>query len=164
MLISSFLCAAIIDYNYKHPPQTTLRRTETTFDAVNDLEGITANIKANTVSKTGLILILKNTTPQKYAYDGRPWFAVEEKINGKWYTIPYLPYNEGNIIWDVLDEYSTKEVEQGWIKWHAGLGPGNYRILQPINPYPEAPFPEVGTIHYVSAEFTIDQYSNSAFR
>jgi hypothetical protein len=149
------ICGGTLPLPSTHIP--TFERPETPFDIVNDVEGVTVDIKESTVSKDGLTIILKNTTPQKYMFDGLPVFMVEEKINDKWYTIPHITSDRFDYaVWtDILDEYSTKEAEIWWSSWYGELSSGNYRILQHIQLYPGSRWPEPTPMYYITAEFTI---------
>ena len=146
MLIMAFvLCVTITgcDNNYGE---------ETIHDTVNDVAGLSLEIKANTVSESGLTVIIRNSTQNEYTFGSIYW--VEKKINDKWYQVPYILENTA---WSAegyrVIENNSIEMEVNWEWINGKLSAGNYRIIKDCI-YLRAP----GDYdkYYVSAEFIIE--------
>jgi len=145
------VCITIIAYIVCITILVNNKGTNNTLD--DSLEGVVLEVKENTVTNTGLTIILKNVTPNEYTYGNSFW--VEEKVESGWCKVPYV--TEGNFVFNaighILGENSVREQEIGW-KWLYGeLSPGHYRIVKDIL-YLRSPgdYDEF----YISTEFTID--------
>lgn len=120
------------------------------FDVVNNIEGITMNIKKDMVSPTGLTVILENTTEEQCIY-GKP-YILEKKVNGNWYQVPVIKDNYGfEDIAYILAPKSSAEVTIDWEWLYGSLKPGEYRIIKDISIDSEEYNPR-----YLSAEFIIE--------
>jgi hypothetical protein len=102
-------------------------------DVKNDLDGVTLEIKENTVSDKGLTLIIKNATPIEYTYS--EVYCVEEKTDGGWrrlITRDIVDKNEQ--CWKTggytLGENNTQEQEIDWTWLYGKLNSGTYRIIK----------------------------------
>ncbi|WP_368655068.1 immunoglobulin-like domain-containing protein [Ornithinibacillus sp. 4-3] len=127
--------------------------TSTTYDIVNDLDGVTMRVKENTVSSTGLTVILENQSDKECIYGED--FLLEKEIDGKWYQVPIaLEDNYGfNDIGYDLASSEIKEWTAEW-KWlYGSLGKGKYRIVKDV-----LDFRGTGDYdkHHLAADFTLE--------
>jgi hypothetical protein len=123
---------------------TVLGNNKETNNTVNHLNGVVLEIKENTVTNTGLTLIMKNGTPDEYVYGNAAYFGVEEKIADNWIHVPFIVENPVSTSEPyILKAGSTVEVEINWKWFHGELSCGTYRITYPIG-------------GLISNEFTID--------
>ena len=125
---------------------------ETRHDTVNDVAGLSLEIKANTVSESGLTVIIRNSTQNEYTFGSIYW--VEKKINDKWYQVPDILENTA---WSAVGYpvvgSSFIEMEINWEWINGKLSAGNYRVIKDCS-YSRSP----GDYdkYYVSAEFIIE--------
>jgi hypothetical protein len=118
----------------------------------NPLEDIVLEIKENTVTNTGLTLIMKNVSPNNYVYGEA--FRVEKKVDDGWCQVPYIVETvvTPSIIC-TLTANSLQEREISWTWWHGELSSGNYRI---IKEFAYSMSPGINSDYYpTSTEFTI---------
>jgi hypothetical protein len=150
------LCLAVLYYGNAviryYNNRSNSHNTETPYDVVNDLEGVTLEIRENTLSDKGLTLVIKNVTPREYIFS--PSYCVEQEINGQWHRVPYVTKIVG---WRSSDNLivvgnSVNELEINWEWLYGNLSSGNYRIIKSCV-YLSSPGEWVG--HQLSAEFTI---------
>lgn len=123
------------------------------YDKVNNLNGITMNIKKETLSYGGVILIFENNTNDDFIYGEH--FIIEKKIDGKWYEVPVtIDGNYGfNDIGYELSPGEKKELELDW-KWLYGeLKAFKYRIVKGIIKLESS---RDSKEDYLAAEFSID--------
>jgi hypothetical protein len=117
----------------------------------NPLDGIILEIKENTLSNTGLTLIIKNVAPNEYGYGSPYW--IEEKINDEW--IPKIPTST---VWTselrILSKNSIREEDLSWTGLYGELNPGNYRITKNFAYLTSAGI--IGEYYPISAEFIIN--------
>jgi len=141
---------AVINY---YSNRSNSYNTETPYAVVNDLEGVTLEIKEKTLSDNGLTLVIKNRTSRGYMFS--PTYCVEQEINGQWHRASYVT----NIVrWQGSDHLevvgnSINELEINWEWLYGNLSSGNYRIIKSCV-YLNSPGEWVG--HQLSAEFRID--------
>jgi hypothetical protein len=126
-------------------------------DNVEDpLDGISLEVKENTVSKTGFTLIMRNVSPNDYVYSGV--YEIEQKVNDRWEPVPVIPYPFGWVSTsNVLNGNSVTELEIDWEWLYGELSLGSYRItktfalsLSPDN------YDITGENYPLTVEFTID--------
>ena len=125
---------------------------QTIFESVNNFDGVTMTLKEETVSSTGLTLLLENASSNECVYG--EWFRLEKKIEESWYRVPVA--TDGNyafisIGYDLNPSERRKwEVDWEWI--HGSLETGDYRIVKDI-----LDFRKAGDFdkYYLAAEFTI---------
>jgi hypothetical protein len=119
----------------------------------NPLDGVVLEIKENTLTNTGLTLIIKNVAPNKYAWGSSYW--VEKQINNNWEPVPDLGGNYGwTMEMRILQRSSITEEEIHWEWWLGELSSGDYRIVKTFAYlYPDQ---TNGDYYPISAEFTIN--------
>ena len=128
--------------------------TATIYDTVNNVEGLTLDIKENTVSESGLTIIIKNETQDEYTFGSS--YCVEKQIDGKWYEVPHIIENAGwNAVGYSVGENGIREMEleKRWEWLYGKLSPGNYRIIKDCI-YSRSPgdYDE----YYIAANFTLE--------
>jgi hypothetical protein len=121
----------------------------------NPLEGIILEIKENTLTNTGMTLMIKNVASNDYAYGSR--YQIEKKVGSNWEPVP-VP--GGSYVWtsEPLMSRTLKgnSIIEEEIKWsHYGeLGAGTYRI---IKEFTYSTSRDTNSNYFpISAEFTID--------
>ncbi|WP_047985871.1 immunoglobulin-like domain-containing protein [Ornithinibacillus californiensis] len=122
----------------------------TTYEAVNTLDGVTMNVKEETVSATGLTVTFENNTDKQCIYSED--FLLEKKIDGKWYQVPVILDNYGfNEPGYEINPSSEWTVDWEWL--YGSLDSGEYRIVKSV-----LGFRGTGDYdeHHLTAEFTID--------
>ena len=125
----------------------------TTYETVNNLNGVTMTVKQGTVSATKLTVIIKNRSDNDCIFG--EFFELEKKINGQWYKVPVTiegDYGFNSIGYD-LPSGETREWAVDW-KWlYGSLESGEYRIVKDI-----LDFRATGDYdtNYLAAEFVIN--------
>lgn len=112
-------------------------------------KGVSLTVKENTLTETGVTLILKNDSDVEVQY-GNP-YEIEIKKDGKWHKINVkLNFNLPAFS---LKSKETKELELNWENGYGKLASGDYRIIKSVDVEKAD-----GTFDtfYVSAEFTIE--------
>lgn len=104
----------------------------TTFDTVNNFDGVAMTVKEGTVSPTGLTLQFKSKSNSDCIYGD--YFSLEKKISGAWYQVP-VPI-EGdygfNSIGYSLASNGESEWAANWEWLYGSLDTGEYRIVKDI--------------------------------
>lgn len=104
---------------------------ETRYATVNDLSGVTLEIKEETLSATGLTAIVRNESDDELTFG--TFYCVEQKINDGWYQVPVVV--EGNYGWDAIGypiaPKSSSEFEATNWEWlYGSLKSGDYRFIK----------------------------------
>lgn len=125
----------------------------TAFEAVNNFDGVTMNVKEETASSTKLTVVFENKSSSQCIFG--EYFSLEKKLNGKWYQVPVaISGNYGfNTIGYKLATGETRELAVDW-KWlYGSLDAGEYRIVKDI-----MDFRGTGDYdnYYLAAEFSIN--------
>lgn len=126
--------------------------TPSTFDAVNNLEGVTMAAKEGTVSPTGLTLQFENKSGKDCIYGD--FFLLEKKNSGEWYQVPVAI--EGNYGFHSIGYSLTPSGDSEWVvdwEWlYGSMDTGEYRIVKDI-----LDFRGTGDYdtYYLAAEFAI---------
>lgn len=125
----------------------------TSYETVNNLEGVSMVVKERTASPDGLILVFKNNSDKKCIYG--EFFILEKKLDNKWYEVPITI--EGNYgFHDIgyrLNPGDKNEWEVNWQWLYGSLAKGEYRIIKDI-----LDFRKTGDYdtYYLAAEFRLD--------
>ena len=110
---------------------------------------VTLTIKEDSLTNTGVTLLLKNNSEKNYSY-GNP-YEIEIKQGGKWhkinvelyFTMPSFNLNAGE----------TKEIKLDWENGYGKLGTGTYRIIKSVDyEYEENKYQTFN----IAVEFNID--------
>lgn len=104
----------------------------TVYETVNNLEGVSMNVVEDTVSSTGLTVLLANDTDKEIIYSED--FVLETKIDDSWYQVPtVLEENYGfNDIGFQVQPKSSAEWSVDWEWLHGSLENGEYRIVKKV--------------------------------
>jgi hypothetical protein len=120
----------------------------------NPLEGVVLEIKENTVSNTGLTLIIKNVASNNYAWGSA--YLVEKAISSSWEPVPDIL--DGNYAWTselrILQGHSITELDIDWGWLHGELSPGHYRVIKDFA-YMMSEYTN-GNYYPIPVEFIID--------
>ena len=91
---------------------------------------VVMDIKKETISKTGAIIILKNNSENIYDYDEE--YVIEKKENGEWKKLEYINKNGFFDSLLVLGEKKKMELKIDWSNIYGELGEGTYRFIKEI--------------------------------
>lgn len=157
-------CRSNSNYNLAGESENTINKTDlnhpvettdwelTTYEIVNNFDGVIMIEKENTVSSSGLTVIFKNNTDKQCIYG--EYYILEKRINQKWYLVPAIIDNYGfNLIGYDLPPGNSREMEVNWEWLYGNLDAGEYRIVKDI-----LNFGKTGDYdkYYLAAEFTVD--------
>ncbi len=118
---------------------------------ITSTSDVTLSIKEDTLTNTGVTLLLKNNSDKDYSY-GNP-FGIEKSQDGKWYKLETI-----NDIAFTLPAYGlksgeSKELSLYWKDMYGELKSGTYRIVKSISyQYEEGKY----KTFYIAVEFKID--------
>ena len=134
-----------------------------TYETINNLDGVTMTVKKGTTSPTGLTVVIENNSGSQCIYG--EYFELEKKINESWYKVPVTidgNYGFHSIGYD-LSSGGSKEWEVDWNWLYGSLEPGKYRIIKDILHFQDTG--EYDT-YYLASEFTIflGSSSNSVYK
>jgi hypothetical protein len=125
----------------------------TDYTTVNNLEGVMMTVQEETVSPTGLTVILENNSDQQCIYGEH--YVLEKKVNQGWYQVPVVV--EGDYGFVDIGYDLPPGAEEAWdVDWewlYGSLETGEYRIVKDI-----LDFRGTGDYdtYYLTAEFIID--------
>ena len=123
----------------------------TTYETVNNFDGVTMTVKEGTTSFKGLTVAFENYSSSQCIYG--EYFWLEKKINGSWYQMPAVIDNYGfdSIGYNLaIGDDSEWSVDWDWL--FGSLDTGDYRIVKDILNFRGSG--EYDT-YYLAAEFTI---------
>jgi len=167
MVISLVLLAGCGKYDSSNPPSATENTVTgtgssqpaettdwepTTYETVNNFEGVTMTVKEGTASSIGLTVVFDNSSDSRCIYG--QYFCLEKIISGSWYQVPVVI--EGNYGFDAIGyellpgDHGEWAVDWEWL--YSSLETGQYRIVKDILDFRGTG--EYDT-YYLAAEFTI---------
>lgn len=124
----------------------------TTYDTVNNFDGVSMTAKEETVTHTNLTLVFENKSNNQCIYGNS--FLLEKNISGRWYQIPVaIDDNYGfDDIGYVLNPGENGEWTVDWEWLYGSLDEGEYRIVKEV-----LDFRNTGIYdkYYLVADFTI---------
>ncbi|MGI6707280.1 MAG: immunoglobulin-like domain-containing protein [Clostridia bacterium] len=138
--------------NSTESPDTT-DWSPTTYETVNNLNGVTMTVKQGTVSSTQLTVIIENRSGSDCIFG--EFFDLEKKINGVWHKLPVTfdgDYGFNSIGYDLPPEES-REWTVDWEWLYGSLEAGEYRIVKDILDFRDAGDYDT---YYLAAEFIIN--------
>jgi hypothetical protein len=104
----------------------------TEYDNVNNFDGVNMTVKEETVSSTGLIVVIENNSKSQCIYSED--FVLEKKIKGNWYQVPVIigkDYGFNDIGYNLASEENGEwAVEWDWL--YGSLDTGEYRIIKNV--------------------------------
>jgi len=133
-------------------PAETTDWEPTTFQTVNNIDGVTMAVKEGTASPTGLTVTFENNSSSQCIYSESFW--LEKKIDGSWYQVPvafdgdYGFEDIGYIL--AAGGYGEWTVDWEWL--YGSLDSGEYRIVKDVLVSTDSG--EYDT-YYLAAEFII---------
>ena len=138
-VIDSDNCTALIDSPY---------------ESVNDFDYIAIKFIESTITADGLTLEFISEADRELIYGS--FYALEIKLDGKWYQLPYIYEGEGDIGWDdiayIVPAKGSSQWSTDW-KWlYGSLSDGTYRIIKDVYDYNED---GENKSCYLTAEFTV---------
>jgi len=125
-----------------------------TYETINNLDGVTMTVKEGTASSTGLTVVMENNSDNQCIYG--EFFELEKKIDETWYRVPVAiddNYGFNSIGYD-LSPGDSREWEVDWNWLYGSLEPGNYRIIKDIVDLKGTGDYET---YYLAAEFSISE-------
>lgn len=116
------------------------------------LKGVNLNIEKDSITPTGVTLILKNDNAREYQYGS--YYCVEEKKGDDWIELPYISKEE--VGWDdiayIIPAKQSSEEKVDWEWLYGYLEEGEYRITKVIYDFRAAGDYDT---YALSAEFAI---------
>lgn len=124
----------------------------TSYETVNNFDGVVMNIKDGTASPTGLTVVFANKSRSHCIFGD--YYCLEKEVNESWYQVPVVfdgNYSFHDIAYN-LDPGGNREwaVDWGWL--YGSLNAGEYRIVKDILDFRG---PGNFDTYYLAAEFTI---------
>lgn len=117
---------------------------------INDLIGVTMEIKKNTLTNTGATVVITDLSERKNIY-GNP-YRIDKFENNKWKELELVTTD--TVAWTTIgyyvDEFKKLEFDINWEWLYGKLKKGKYRIVK------ETSIQGEGTKHYITAEFVIE--------
>jgi len=124
----------------------------TTYETVNNFDGVAMTAKEGTVSSTGVTVLYKNNS-DKLGIFGE-YLLLEKEIEGDWFQV--LVNIEDYGFEDIGYELAPSEIEEHPIDWdwlYGSLDSGEYRIVKDIlDVRGKGDYDK----YYLAAQFTID--------
>lgn len=108
------------------------------------LEGVTMNIKENTLTKSGATIIITDNNKTKYTYE--EYYKLEKRIDHIWYELKPNSDVIFNEMGYLVDDNNELEMNIDWSKTYGNLTSGKYRIIKRIYD---------GEYKYFSVEFDL---------
>ena len=108
------------------------------------LEGVTMNIKENTLTKSGATIIITDNNKTKYTYE--EYYKLEKRIDHIWYELKPKSDVIFNEMGYLVDDNNELEMNIDWSKTYGNLTSGKYRIIKRIYD---------GEYKYFSVEFDL---------
>ena len=100
--------------------------TPTAYENVNGTSEVTVSIKEQSLTDTGLTLLIQNNTQQQLSYDMT--YTIEQKRDGSWYSM------DGQQVFHslaaILKPEDTNEFD---VTWEKKLPMGTYRVIKPVS-------------------------------
>ena len=138
--------------DYEKNLNIELNMEETTYEIVNNLDGVTMTVKETSVSPIGLTVVIENNSDSQCIFG--EYFVLEKKIDDGWYQVPVEI--EGNYGFEdigyELNSGDKREWETDWEWLYGSLDAGQYRIVKDI-----LDFRDTGDFdkYFLAAEFRI---------
>lgn len=116
----------------------------------NEYDGVTMSISADSVTPTGVVADIVNSTDDTAVFGTK--YRIDVKEDGEWYKVDYLPsvisVNWEDVAYEVSD---TFKIPINWENYYGELEPGEYRLVK------EFFFVQESSVDYeAAAEFTVE--------
>ena len=121
-----------------------------TFETVNNLEGVTLSVKQSSVSSTGLTVVMSNRTDRSMSYG--EFFSLDKKVNDNWVEVPVIGggFDDSTLH---INAKHTKEWDINWEWLYGELTKGDYRIIKEVFDSYEAT--GIYKVYPLAAEFAV---------
>ncbi len=124
----------------------------TSYDTVNNFDGVAMTVKEGTASSTELTVVLENNSDSQCIYG--EYFLLEKKIDERWYQVPVT--FDGDYGFNSIGYHlASGEVGEWPVNWEwlcGSLAPGEYRIVKDILDFRDTGVYET---YYLAAEFIV---------
>jgi hypothetical protein len=150
--VSAALKESAVTKTASTQPADTTDWKPTTFETLNNFEGVTMSVKEGAVSPSKLTVVFENKSSSQCIY-GEPYW-LEKKIDGAWYQVPVAIKSYGfTSIGYILAPGDKSEWTEDWNWLYGNLDAGEYRIVKDI-----LDFRKTGDYdtYYLAAEFSIE--------
>lgn len=114
---------------------------------LNEVENVMMNIKEDTLTNVGAIVIITDYSYKDYIYDEA--YAIEKKENGKWIELDIIgDYAFLSKIYKI-NANRKLEFSHNWFNMYGELKTGEYRLVKAV-------FSNEGVRKFISVEFKIN--------
>lgn len=152
LILFSVLC--ISNYIYTRNSrvnQFNLPATQVSaYEEIKEYDGVLMDIVEDSIARTGLTLEYSNMG--KHSISVEMEFLIEQKKDGKWYTVPFRKKPLGST---TICSIEGKETKREVLRWESVIGKledGQYRIIRTIDDSAQS----LGTKGFLMQEFTIE--------
>lgn len=94
---------------------------KTVFNEISSTKEISLSVKEQSLTDTGLILLIENHTNKEYSYGME--YTIEQKRGDKWYS-----FDEEKIVESLAALLKPNETNEFSVTWKEKLPPGTYRV------------------------------------
>lgn len=98
---------------------------------IKSIDGISMVIKDDTLSKTGMSIIITDTTGLNNEYGGRCDYRIDKKVDNKWEKMKKKDIPTYLQVFYV-NENDKLEMNIDWIDTYGELGQGEYRLVKEV--------------------------------
>lgn len=124
----------------------------TTFDSINNLEGVSMVALEGSITNTGMTIHFENETENDYIYGSS--FSLKKNIEDDWYQVPIIVVDYAfDDIGHELPASDSREWTVDWEWLYGELDSGKYRIVKDVLNVRE---PGDYDTYYLAEEFTIE--------
>ena len=99
---------------------------KTVFNEISSTKEISLSVKEQSLTDTGLILLIENHTNKEYSYGME--YTIEQKRGDKWYS-----FDEEKIVESLAALLKPNETNEFSVTWKEKLPPGTNRVVKPVN-------------------------------
>lgn len=114
---------------------------------IDDLEGVSMEIKKGTLSDKGLTVVITDTSNRENIYGS--FYKVEKYKDNEWVELNSKTPMVFNEMAFYPNEEHKVEFDINWLAYYGRLNSGKYRLVKSTN------FRAEGTQHFITAEFNI---------
>ena len=97
---------------------------------MNSIDGISMVIKENTLTKTGMSVVIIDTTNYKNVYGGSCDYRIDRRLNNKWEEVKKIKNFPSYLQSSYVDENNKLEIDIDWSKTYGELEKGEYRLVK----------------------------------
>lgn len=97
---------------------------------MNSIYGISMVIKENTLTKTGMSVVIIDTTNYKNVYGGSCDYRIDRRLNNKWEEVKKIKNFPSYLQSSYVEENNKLEIDIDWSKTYGELKKGEYRLVK----------------------------------